>query len=233
MSKIRQKYDEEFKKNAVKLSYATPKTMKDFAADLGIHVSLIYNWRKVYTEEGDKTKLAEQQDSLRQLQLENAELKTENEKNCGLLCETSEVRYLFVQKNTEYPVTKWAAMLNFSTSGYYDWLKTRERRDNKQKEYEAAITKIFTDSGRTYGPDRVCGVLRRQGYAASYRRVSNIMKRLGLSSIHNRRRQRSLTDSRKARGKEWPNLICDLEVSRPFQVITSDISYIRTSEGFE
>lgn len=27
MSKIRQKYDEEFKKNAVKLSYATPKTM--------------------------------------------------------------------------------------------------------------------------------------------------------------------------------------------------------------
>jgi transposase len=79
MSKIRQKYDEEFKKNAVKISYATPKTMKDFAADLGIHVSLIYNWRKVYTEEGDKTKLAEQQDSLRQLQLENAELKMENE----------------------------------------------------------------------------------------------------------------------------------------------------------
>ena len=79
MSKIRQKYDEEFKKNAVKLSYATPKKMKDFAADLGINVSLIYNWRKIYTEEGDKTKLADQQDSLRQLQLENAELKMENE----------------------------------------------------------------------------------------------------------------------------------------------------------
>jgi transposase len=79
MSKIRQKYDEEFKKNAVKLSYATPKTIKDFATDLGIHVSLIYNWRKIYTEEGDKTKVAEQQESLRKLQLENAELKMENE----------------------------------------------------------------------------------------------------------------------------------------------------------
>ena len=97
----------------------------------------------------------------------------------------------------------------------------------KQKEYEAAITKIFTDSGKTYGPDRVCGLLRRQGYTASYRRVSNIMKRLGLSSIHNRRRQRSLTNSRDARGKEWPNLIRDLEVFKPFQVVTSDISYIR------
>ena len=59
------------------------------------------------------------------------------------------------------------------------------------------------------------------------------MKRLGLSSIHNRRRQRSLTDSRQARGKEWPNLIRDLQSIKPFQVITSDISYIRTAEGFE
>ena len=79
MSKIRQNYDEEFKKNTVKLSYATTKTIKDFATDLGIHVSLIYNWRKIYTEEGDKTKVAEQQESLRKLQLENAELKMENE----------------------------------------------------------------------------------------------------------------------------------------------------------
>lgn len=77
--KSRQNYDEEFKKNAVKLSYATTKKMKDFAADLGVHVSLIYNWRKIYTGEGDKTKLAEQQDSLRQLQIENAELIMENE----------------------------------------------------------------------------------------------------------------------------------------------------------
>jgi len=148
-------------------------------------------------------------------------------KSNGLLCETSEVKYHFVQENSEYPVKKWVDMLGFSTSTYYDWLKTKEERDNKQKEYEAAITKIFTDSGKTYGPDRVCGLLRRQGYTASYRRVSNIMKRLGLSSIHNRRRQRSLTNSRDARGKEWPNLIRDLEVFKPFQVITSDISYIR------
>ncbi len=79
MSRIRQIYDEDFKKNAVKLSYATSKTMKDFTADLGISPSLIYNWRKIYTDTGDKTKLAEQQDALRQLQIENAELKMENE----------------------------------------------------------------------------------------------------------------------------------------------------------
>jgi len=112
-------------------------------------------------------------------------------------------------------------------------LKTKEQRDTNRKAYEAAIAKIFKDSGETYGPDRVCAMLRRQGYTASYKRVSRIMKKLGLSSIHNRRRQRSLTDSRNARGKEWPNLVRDLDTIRPFEVITSDISYIRTSEGFD
>ena len=124
-------------------------------------------------------------------------------------------------------------MLKFSTSAYYDWLKTKEDRDDKQKKYEKAIVKIFNESHKTYGPDRVCGSLRRQGHTASYKRVSRIMKKLGLSSIHNRRRQRSLTDSRKARGKQWPNLVRGLKTFTPFEVITSDISYIRTSEGFE
>ena len=79
MTRVRQSYDDDFKRNEVKLSYATSKTMKDFAVDLGISPGLIYNWRKVFTDTGDKTKLAEQQDSLRQLQIENAELKMENE----------------------------------------------------------------------------------------------------------------------------------------------------------
>jgi transposase len=78
MSKIRQQY-EKFRKNAVKLSYATPKTVVALCEDLGINPSLLYRWRRIYTEQGDKTKVAEQQDALRKLQIENAELKMENE----------------------------------------------------------------------------------------------------------------------------------------------------------
>ena len=47
MSKIRQRYDDEFRKNAVKLSYVTTKPIKEFCADLGIHHSMIYRWRKI------------------------------------------------------------------------------------------------------------------------------------------------------------------------------------------
>lgn len=63
-----------------------------------------------------------------------------------LPCEKPEIKYRFVYENCEYPVTKWAAMLEFSTSGYYDWLKNKEQRDKKQQDYEEAITNIFVDS---------------------------------------------------------------------------------------
>lgn len=58
MSETRQRYDDEFKKNAVKLSYASSKTVKEIAGDLGISVSLLYRWRKKYTPEGEKTQFA-------------------------------------------------------------------------------------------------------------------------------------------------------------------------------
>lgn len=59
------------------------------------------------------------------------------------------------------------------------------------------------------------------------------MKEMGLHSIHKRRRQRSLTDSRSARNNTYPNLVRGIELTTPFQVITSDITYIKTGEGFE
>lgn len=75
----RKKYDEEFKKNAVKLSYASPKTIQGIADDLGIQVNLLYNWRKKYTQDGDKTRYATLEEENRALQRENAELKMERD----------------------------------------------------------------------------------------------------------------------------------------------------------
>ena len=79
MSDIRRQYDEEFKKNAVKLSYESNKTVNEVAEDLGISVSLLYRWRKRYTPQGDKTKYATLEEECRALKLENAELKMERD----------------------------------------------------------------------------------------------------------------------------------------------------------
>jgi transposase len=79
MSEMRRQYDEEFKKNAVKLSYASPKSIKQVADDLGISENRLYAWRKKYTAEGDKTRWASQDEEIKSLRLEVAELKIERD----------------------------------------------------------------------------------------------------------------------------------------------------------
>jgi putative transposase len=59
------------------------------------------------------------------------------------------------------------------------------------------------------------------------------MDRLGLHSVHERWRARSITNSSKSRGDGFPNLIKDMNIEAPFQALSSDISYIRTDEGFD
>ena len=77
MSEIRRQYDEEFKKNAVKLSYASPKPIRDVARDLGIGESRLYAWRKKYTAEGDKTQYATLEAEVKSLRLQLAESRIE------------------------------------------------------------------------------------------------------------------------------------------------------------
>jgi putative transposase len=154
-------------------------------------------------------------------------------KSSGLLCEKPEVKFEFIRNHPEHPVTKWAAMLCVSASGYYDWLRAQPERERREKTLTEAIKEIFENSNGTYGVARICGVLRNKGCKASYKRVQNITEAQGLVSIHRRRLQRSLTDSRKARDDGYINHVRDLNITEPFQVITSDISYIRTSQGFE
>ena len=91
---------------------------------------------------------------------------------------------------------------------------------------------MFDEGRGTYGVDRICGLLRKNGSKASYERVKGITKELGLVSIHRKRCPKSLTNSIKSRGDGYPNLVRDIEITEPFQAISSDISYIRADEGF-
>jgi transposase len=79
MSVIRAKYDEEFKKNAVRLSYASPKTVKQVADDLGVKEALLYRWRKQYTSKGEKSCQATLEEENKSLRLELAKARMEND----------------------------------------------------------------------------------------------------------------------------------------------------------
>ena len=73
MSDVRRKYDEDFKKNAVKLSFASSKSVAQVASDLGVSDAMLYRWRQKYTPEGDKTRYATLEEENKALRLRNAE----------------------------------------------------------------------------------------------------------------------------------------------------------------
>jgi len=129
-------------------------------------------------------------------------------------------------------VAEWVKILKASRSGYYAYMERRKRRETEKGKKKAVIKKIFEDSGGTYGPGRICGELRRRGEKASYERISKYMAEMGLSSIHNRNKSRSLTDSRKARGDGYPNLVYGQTFDKPYQAVCSDITYLKSGEGW-
>jgi len=103
-----------------------------------------------------------------------------------------------------------------SRSAYYDWLSRKDWVAESKGVIKEKIARLFRDSGNTYGPDRICGLLRKKGLKASYRKVSSLMAELGLSSVHNRQRSRSLTNSKKARGDEYKNLVRGKRFNLPY-----------------
>jgi putative transposase len=142
------------------------------------------------------------------------------------------VIYQFVYNHDEYPVAKWAKFYQVSRSGYYTYIKRRERREQEQAVKQQEVRAIFEESGGTYGPDRICGVLRKRGCKASYKSISTMMREMKLESIHNRHKTRSLTDSRKARGDSYINLVKGQSFDKLRQVVSSDITYLKSGEGW-
>jgi transposase len=79
MNKERKQYDEEFKKRAVRLSYDPARTVQSVIDDLGISNSMLYRWRRTYSEAGEKTEESIQIEEVRRLRKRIAELEEENE----------------------------------------------------------------------------------------------------------------------------------------------------------
>ena len=140
--------------------------------------------------------------------------------------------YGFIREHGEHSVAKWAQFFQVSRSGYYTYMKRYEEREEAKLAYQGEIKRIFTESGGTYGPDRICGVLRKKGYRASYRKVSRHMAEMGFESVHNRHRTRSLTNSRRARGEGYPNLVHGQIFTKPYQAVCSDVTYLKSGEGW-
>lgn len=58
------------------------------------------------------------------------------------------------------------------------------------------------------------------------------MTEMRLHSVHTKYRTRSLTDSRKARGEGYSNLVRGKKFEKPLRAVCSDITYLKSGEGW-
>jgi transposase InsO family protein len=105
------------------------------------------------------------------------------------------------------------------------------KRFIENRDLSDRIKKIYDLSKRTYGSPRVTIKLLEEGFHVSRPRVARLMKKQNLKSII-RKKWVITTDSRHNYPVVENKLNRDFNVTRPGQVWVSDITYIKTFQGW-
>lgn len=148
--------------------------------------------------------------------------------------EPSEVRrkYAFIKaKQGKHDVRMMCRLLGVAPSGYYKWLKhPKSERQKEDARLLRLIRASYKASQGVYGAPRVFLDLREAGETCSKHRVARLMRENGI------RAQAGYRTRRYVAGKPAeliPDLVKrDFNVSRPDKVWVTDITYIRTWEGW-
>ena len=143
------------------------------------------------------------------------------------------MKYRFIENNrSAYGVERMCRTLRISRSGYYDWLgrgpsQRRLRHDRLTEE----IRRVFEGNRKVYGSPRVWRALKAEGKGCGRHQVERLMRENGITPKR-RKKFKKTTDS----DHHYP-IAVDL-VNRVFvagmpdRLWTSDITYIRTGEGW-
>jgi putative transposase len=143
------------------------------------------------------------------------------------------VRFAFISAEKAHaPVSALCRVLEVTRSGYYAWEKRdpSERAIDDQK-LALEIAAIHKASGETYGSPRVHAELRAKGIDVSCKRVARLMRELGIRSLR-KRRFKATTDSGHTLPVADNILDRKFEVDAPDVAWVTDITYVRTDEGW-
>ncbi|WP_404464376.1 IS3 family transposase [Vreelandella aquamarina] len=234
----RPRYTEEFKIEAVKQVVERGHRVAEVAERLGVSGHSLYHWIKRY----DKPVEQRQEDD--DLQAENRRLKAELKrvseerdifkKGHRVLRQRVRLRYAFIQKHaSQYPVRRLCRMMAVHPSGYYAWCKKAlSNRDRDDQRLLGLIKHAWLESGGVYGYRKVYQDLREAGETCGKHRVARLMRREGLRSQTGYRRRPGSYGGGKPAVVSPNHLDRQFEVTAPNVAWVTDITYIRTYEGW-
>lgn len=142
------------------------------------------------------------------------------------------MKYLFINDHRhEYKVATMCRVLRASRSGFYAWLhQPLSDRAIEDRRLLGLIRDSYTGSSGVYGYPRVFADLRETGEACGRHRVARIMREHRIKALRGYKAPRHIAGR--------PSIIApnhlkrEFNVAQPDQVWVTDITYIRTWQGW-
>ncbi len=140
-----------------------------------------------------------------------------------------EVKYRVIYRHKDkYGISEMCRILGVSRSGYYGFVK-RMDKPAKDLELSELIRECQQETRQTYGYRRVAIWLERHGVHHNPKTILRVMNKYSLLSVVRRRRYCNYSQSLH----RYDNLLNrDFHADRPNQKWVTDISYIKTAQGF-
>jgi transposase InsO family protein len=143
------------------------------------------------------------------------------------------MRYEFINiYRLTFPVLKMCQVLKASKSGYYKWQKRFDnKREIENKKILEQIKNIHKQSREIYGSPRITAALKAEGLIINKKRVVRLMK---INNIF-AKTKKIFKSSRRNKNNYLvvPNIVNrNFTTEKPNKLWLSDITYIRTSEGW-
>jgi len=143
------------------------------------------------------------------------------------------MKYAFVAEHRpQFAVRTMCRCLCIHPSGFYAWLKTplstQAREDRRQT---ALICQTWKDSGKVYGYRKLHDDLLDQGETCCPNRIARLAKLAGIKAQIGYKRRPGAYGGK-------PSVVVDNTLNRQFDVVVpdkvwvTDITYIKTCEGF-
>jgi putative transposase len=123
-------------------------------------------------------------------------------------------------------------VMQIHPSGYYAWqAQPLSARAQDDRRVQGLIKQCWLESGAVYGYRKITHDLRDLGESCGKHRVARLMRQVGLKSLTGYGRRPGRYGGRPAHVS--PNLLQrEFDVAEPNQVWVTDITYIRTHEGW-
>ena len=128
------------------------------------------------------------------------------------------------KKDKEYSVRKQCEVLGINRAALYYEARKLSQRD------QAMIQLIDEEYTKHpfYGARRMGLFLKEKGYLVGRKHVGTLMRKMGIEAVY----PKPNLSKKHPEHKTYPYLLRGLEITKPNQVWSTDITYIRMKEGF-